>query len=80
MTAIETSLLPTEFIQIQRRGDRLTIATSEDGKEWTGLGKKLEIRLPKALKVGVTAEATIEGAFKVVFDQFKLTPLGDKTR
>ena len=74
MTAIETSLLPTKYIEVQRRGNRLKVATSEDGKAWIILDRELELRLPKTLKVGVTAEATIDGEFKAVFDQFKLTP------
>jgi hypothetical protein len=44
------------------------------------LFKTLEVKLPRKVKVGVVAEATVDAIFKAIFDEFKLTPLGGKSR
>ena len=53
----------------------LVAKCSQDGKTWGRLGNPVRLELLQKLKVGVVAEATAEGTFKVVFDNFKLTPL-----
>jgi regulation of enolase protein 1 (concanavalin A-like superfamily) len=72
------------YLRLERRGDLLLMAFSQNGEEWTptwaGSTPLLRLRLPRKLKVGVFAEATAPGPFRAVFDHFKLTPLGGKTR
>ena len=51
------------------------MAFSEDGRNWMPLNTPVPIRVPLPGKVGVVAESTAEGKFKVVFDEFKLTPI-----
>jgi len=63
------------YLRVERRGHRFEVSSSEDGKKWTQrclTGYKL----PEAIKVGVVAEATADGEFKVEFDQFKLSRPG----
>jgi regulation of enolase protein 1 (concanavalin A-like superfamily) len=65
------------WLCLERRGGRLKMAFSEDGKKWQQLDAMLDCELPGKLKVGVgvVALATTQGEFKVFFDNFKLTPL-----
>jgi regulation of enolase protein 1 (concanavalin A-like superfamily) len=64
------------YLQLTRQDDLLRVAYSEDGKAWIYLRTRFVIKpLPQGLKVGVVAEATAEGTFKAVFDQWKLSPL-----
>jgi regulation of enolase protein 1 (concanavalin A-like superfamily) len=62
-------------LRLERRGDKWRRSHREDGKQWdaTPWPKGVVMKLPRKLKVGVFAEATAEGTFKVTFDHFKLT-------
>jgi regulation of enolase protein 1 (concanavalin A-like superfamily) len=71
---------PAGFVRIRRRGQDFKLECSPDGKKWAACACEVLVPLPRKLKVGVLAEATADGTFKAEFDQFKLTPLGDKTR
>jgi regulation of enolase protein 1 (concanavalin A-like superfamily) len=62
-------------LRLERRGGTLRLSYREDRKEWTPLSESHQVTLPARLKVGVVAEGTGAATFKVVFDQFKLTPL-----
>jgi hypothetical protein len=65
------------YLRIERRGEKVFLASSEDAKTWltatTPSSFGIVIKLPQALKVGVVAESTAAGEFKVEFDQFKLS-------
>jgi hypothetical protein len=64
------------YLRVERRGDTLRAASSEDGKKWTEVPiAERGTKWPSKLKVGVIAEATAPGEFEPVFDQFKLSPL-----
>ena len=52
----------------------MAAAFSPDGKEWRGEAGSLECKLPRKLKVGVFAESTAPGKFRVRFDRFSLSP------
>jgi regulation of enolase protein 1 (concanavalin A-like superfamily) len=71
----------TVTLRLERRGQTLLMKASPDGKAWETvfIGERC-FELPRKVKVGVVAEATAEGTFQAVFDQFKLTPFGDETR
>jgi hypothetical protein len=56
------------------------MSSRQGGKNWSPVDGPEKLELSWKLKVGVVAEATAEGTFKAVFDQFRLTPLGGKTR
>ncbi len=60
------------WLRLERRGNVLRLAYSADGKSWKYLAGPLRLGLPRQVKVGVVAETTGEGVFKVVFDQFRL--------
>ncbi len=75
-----TPLEKPAYLQLERQGDLLLGYESKDGKDWQQLGKPLEIKFPRKVKVGVTAESVAPGPFVAVFDQFELNPLADKTR
>jgi hypothetical protein len=62
------------YLLLERKGDRVRIASGRDGKTWTWVEPRV-IKLPRKVKVGVVVEVEDEGTFKVVFDHFKLTPL-----
>ncbi len=64
------------FLRLERRGDAVRSAASQDGRKWEPLeDQPRKIKLPRKLKMGVLAESTTLGTFKVVFDRWKLTPL-----
>jgi regulation of enolase protein 1 (concanavalin A-like superfamily) len=58
------------FLRMERRGDKLLGAYSEDGTKWTEL-KLLDIELPRKVKIGVAAWAAAS-RFAPMFDQFQL--------
>jgi hypothetical protein len=66
-------------IRVERRfrngRDLLRATYSVDGKKWEPLGGPIGTLMPSRIKVGVFAEATAEGQFEVVFDQFQFRPL-----
>lgn len=70
------------FIRIDRKGTDVNLLESRDGKHWQngGVGGRCSPVRSRRLKVGVLAEMDVPGVFKATFDQFKLTPLGEKTR
>jgi regulation of enolase protein 1 (concanavalin A-like superfamily) len=59
------------YLRLERRGDRILGAVSEDGKTWTQM-KPLELKLPAKLKLGVRAGTTSTDTFAPHFDRFKL--------
>jgi regulation of enolase protein 1 (concanavalin A-like superfamily) len=68
------SLEKPVYLRVVRKGQLLSPSWSEDGKTWAkGIGEWGMGPIPGLLKVGVVAEATTDGEFKVVFDQFELT-------
>jgi hypothetical protein len=71
-----TDRLPV-WLRLERRGNVARLSFAHDGKKWQQFKDPQRIKLPRRLKVGIVAEATAEGTFKAVFDQFKLTPLGE---
>lgn len=61
-------------LRLERRGDKWRASFRKDHKEWKELPTlTLNRNVPRKLKVGVFAEANVEGEFKVVFDHFKLS-------
>jgi regulation of enolase protein 1 (concanavalin A-like superfamily) len=68
-------------LRLERRGNDILTAESEDGRKWGPLESTLGGKgLPRKLKVGVFAEALVDGTFKAVFDEFKLTLLNASAR
>jgi hypothetical protein len=67
------------YFRLRLQGNKLRVAVSEDGKRWERGAFPLTLVGWRSVKVGVYAEATAEGTFKAVFDQFKLTPLGGRS-
>jgi hypothetical protein len=77
-------------LRLRRRGDEVTLEFKEGELargNWPGGPRPLpwcracgpvRLPLPRKVKVGVVAEASAEGTFKAVFEQFKLTPLGGR--
>jgi hypothetical protein len=64
------------YLRLERRGDKLWMKFSKDGKVWPQESVQLfDLQLPQKVKVGIFAEATLETTFKPVFDKFKLTKL-----
>jgi regulation of enolase protein 1 (concanavalin A-like superfamily) len=61
-------------LRLQRRGDRLRVAFSHDGRKWTQGAFPGKILLPRKVQVGVVVEAEVPGAFRVQFDQVKFSP------
>jgi regulation of enolase protein 1 (concanavalin A-like superfamily) len=68
------------YFRLRHQGKTLRIAVSEDGKQWEKGAVPLLLEGWGPLKVGVYAAATTAGTFTATFDEFKLTPLGGKTR
>jgi hypothetical protein len=69
------------YLRLERRGNRLDVAFSLDGKRWAPVPTHgyLSGVLPWKLKVGVFAEATAPGTFKAEFDRFSLSrPTGPR--
>jgi regulation of enolase protein 1 (concanavalin A-like superfamily) len=65
------------YLRLERQGDMYYASTSLDGKEWKPTDGGWGLTFPRKLKVGVVAEATAPGQFKVAFDQFKLSRPGE---
>jgi regulation of enolase protein 1 (concanavalin A-like superfamily) len=64
---------------IERREGAVLVRGSLDGKSWER-AVRLRRKMPRVLKVGVMVMCNSPVTIKAVFDQFKLTPLGGKTR
>jgi hypothetical protein len=60
------------YLRLERRGNRLDVAFSLEGRKWTSAWTEIS-DLPRKLKVGVFAEATAPGTFKAEFDHFRLS-------
>ena len=58
------------YLRMERRGDKLFGAYSEDGAKWTEL-KPFDLDLPRKVKIGVAAWAAAS-RFAPSFDQFRL--------
>lgn len=62
------------YHRLSRRGDRVRMAVSLDGKKWCQLRELEEMSvLPRVVKVGVFAWKSGPIPFKAVFDEFKFT-------
>lgn len=62
------------YLRVSRKGNELILEAKEAGGEWTTMNRGFTtLTLPKKIKVGVSAEATAPGPFRVEFDQFELT-------
>jgi hypothetical protein len=67
--------------RLGERSSRQLLFHSPDGKKWSPYNvREIGFTPSGTLKVGVFAEATAPGTFKVTFDQFKLTRVGGKAR
>jgi hypothetical protein len=71
---LSTQGTPPAHLHLVRRGDRLSFR-SDEGVNWGEGYEESGYLLPRKVKVGVFAEATAEGTFEAVFDQFSLTTL-----
>jgi regulation of enolase protein 1 (concanavalin A-like superfamily) len=66
------------YLRLERRTNRLLLLFSRDGKRWDHAEALHSIRwprsppLPRKVKVGVVAESTAAGQFRVTFDQLLL--------
>ena len=58
-------------LRLERKGDTLTYAMSEDGTKWTE-DTSAEVKLPKKVKVGVAAVNSVKAEFAPQFENFKL--------
>jgi hypothetical protein len=74
------------YLRLERQGDRLAAAFSEDGIRWAPrpivlwskdlLGDSWQVDWPRKVKVGLVAHNTfVRGVFKAEFSGFKLTSL-----
>ena len=61
-------------LRLERKGDKLLAAVSEDGKEWFDL-PPIEVKLPAKVKLGVTANSTCTEPFAPHFERFRLRTL-----
>jgi hypothetical protein len=69
----------SKYLLLERHGGVVTRGSSLDGKRWErDAGRPLNP--PRRLKVGVVAECNSPFAFATYFEDFRLTPLGGKTR
>jgi regulation of enolase protein 1 (concanavalin A-like superfamily) len=59
-------------LRLERRGDNILAAISEDGKKWMSLNP-MKTELPKDLQVGVAAVNTSAKVLDVQFKNFKVT-------
>jgi WD40 repeat protein/regulation of enolase protein 1 (concanavalin A-like superfamily) len=59
------------YLRMERRGDQLLGAVSEDGSKWYEL-KPIEVALPPKLKLGVDALSTSSRPFAPFFEEFQL--------
>jgi regulation of enolase protein 1 (concanavalin A-like superfamily) len=66
------------YLRLERRENTLRIAVSQDSKEWQQILER-SFSLRNSVKVGVMAETTGPGAFKVEFSEFKLIRFGTRT-
>jgi hypothetical protein len=62
----------TAYIQIERRGDKVTSGYSRDRDEWYAF-PALTVAWPAKVKVGVIAENGYPAPFEATFDEYKLT-------
>jgi regulation of enolase protein 1 (concanavalin A-like superfamily) len=63
--------LKETYLRLERRGDEMRAAVSEDGLSWTEL-QSIRITLPRKVKLGVDAISTSSLPFAPNFDQFQL--------
>jgi hypothetical protein len=64
------------YLRLKRWDNFLEAEWSEDGRKWTAAEHFLRVpggKLPRKLKVGVFAQADVEGPFTAVFDEWRLT-------
>jgi regulation of enolase protein 1 (concanavalin A-like superfamily) len=59
------------YLRMERRGDRMLAAVSEDSQSWNDL-PSIRIPLPRKVKLGVDAISTSSLPFAPSFDQFQL--------
>ena len=61
-----------QYLRLERRGDNILAAVSEDGKKWASLNP-MKVEFPKNLQVGVAAVNTSAKVLEVQFKSFKVT-------
>lgn len=59
------------WLRLERKGDTIHGAASEDGKKWHDL-KPIEVKLPAKVKIGVGAGTTSTEEFAPHYDRFKV--------
>ncbi len=64
-----------QYLRLERRGDNILAAISEDGKKWVSLNP-MTVEFPKDLQVGVAAVNTSAKVLDVQFKSFKVTQKG----
>lgn len=65
------------YLQLTRKGDKLSAAMSDDGKTWHEL-RSFEVKLPAKLKLGLIARTTSSAVFAPEFDGFTLRKPKDR--
>jgi RNA polymerase sigma factor (sigma-70 family) len=60
------------WLRIERHGDKVSAAISQDGEKWTDLEPK-DVSFPKKVQVGVAAVNTSKQEFAPQFSEFKLS-------
>ena len=68
-------LIPADkpiFLRVQRKGNQIAAAFSQDGRQWRAL-PSLGIALPPTLKMALSAVTTSAAPFQPHFDGFQLT-------
>lgn len=59
------------WLRLERRDGVLTASYSHDGNDWIDV-KRLELKLPDTVHVGISASNTSNRPFRVEFDKYKL--------
>jgi regulation of enolase protein 1 (concanavalin A-like superfamily) len=83
---IDRFALPTDlpladkdtYLRLERSGDKIDAAASEDGKKWRSL-KAMTVEFPRNLQIGVTAVNTSSKVFEIRFKDLKVTQKSDKS-
>jgi regulation of enolase protein 1 (concanavalin A-like superfamily) len=71
-----------QYLRLERRGENILAAVSEDGKKWETLNP-MKVEFPKDLQVGVAAVNTSAKVLDVQFKSFKVTqkePAAEKAK
>jgi regulation of enolase protein 1 (concanavalin A-like superfamily) len=63
------------YLRLTRKGDELTAAVSQDGKEWREL-PALKVKFGRTVKVGVIALQNTKAGYEAEFEALKVVPAG----